>query len=321
LDTIKTTNCHIKALITIDTEADADPHWNKPTPLEFTSVIYGIPSLLRPIWDKYNVKPLYFVSPEVLSNSECCRILRDEIAKGCIIGAHLHSEYIEPQKKNIAGKPSNDFPCYANSTAVEYEKIHNLVGLLETTLDITPEWYRAGRFGADLDTIKSLKKLRFKYDSSVTPHINWETLGGPNHSNAPEHPYWIAKDQYYRSATKEESLGILEVPVTIGKKRFGVFGNLLSNHWLWYNWLRPTHMTIYEQKQLISRFLQKYHTNVYVMMFHSMEILINKTPYVKNTLMQSLFLKRIEKIIAFLQHLDRHAFHGDVEEFVSSSSL
>ena len=52
--------------ITIDTEMDADAHWKKSWPPEYTSVCEGIPKLLRPIWNRYHVHPIYFVSPEVV---------------------------------------------------------------------------------------------------------------------------------------------------------------------------------------------------------------------------------------------------------------
>ena len=52
--------------VTLDTEMDNDEHWGKHYPPEYSSVIEGIPKLLRPIWDRYDVHPVYFVSPEVL---------------------------------------------------------------------------------------------------------------------------------------------------------------------------------------------------------------------------------------------------------------
>jgi hypothetical protein len=54
---------------------------------------------LRPIWDRYDIRPVYFVSPEVANDNNCCEILKKEIERGSEIGAHLHSEYIEPEKK------------------------------------------------------------------------------------------------------------------------------------------------------------------------------------------------------------------------------
>ena len=283
--------------VTIDTEMDADIHWKKGYPAQFTSILEGIPKLLRPIWDEYNVTPIYFVSPEVVENDECCKVLRSEQSKGAIIGAHLHPEYIEPQKKNLKGGEPAEFPCYAYEKDIEKKKLENLSELIEKKLGKRPVWYRAARFGADSDTIEILEELGFKYDSSFTPCIDWSSKGGPDHSKTPLRSYYIDKNNIY-SDDKNEKTGIKELPVTIMGKRWGVLGKILPENWLFYKWIRPSHMTYIEQRNMIKR-LQKDGADTIVMMFHSMEVMIGKTPYVRNKFMQSYFLWRLRKTIAF----------------------
>ncbi|HIH31556.1 TPA: hypothetical protein HA235_02505 [Candidatus Woesearchaeota archaeon] len=294
----------VKLLVTLDVEPDCDIHWNRSNPLKFTSVTVGIPKILRPIWDKYDVKPIYFVSPEVVMDKKCCRYLKQEIKMGAIIGTHLHSEYIAPNItiKNPKGKPSKEIPCFTHDTKTEFEKIKNFTKLIERNLGVKPMWYRAARYGADLDTIKSLKKLGYKYDSSVTPHIDWSKQGGPDHSKAPEQPYWISKSNFYKATGQKQSIGIREYPITIIGKRFGILGKILPNNWYLFSWLRPTHMTVYEQKKLIRNYAKKYKNSEVILMFHSMEIMSGKTPFVRNQTMQKLFLSRLEKIIRFIKH-------------------
>ena len=287
-----------KFIITIDTEPDCDINWNRRFPLSFKSIIFGIPYLLRPIWDKYNINPIYFVSPKVVMDDECCKILKEEIKKGAIIGAHLHSECIAPNTKNIDNNPSLEFPCYAHSTSIEFEKIKNLTNLIKKNLNIRPIWYRAARYGADLDTIKSLQKLGYKYDSSVTPGIDWTSIGGPPHQMAPLQPYLISKYDYYKTCERKKD-GIIEVPITIFEKRFG-FGSLLSNKWFFYNWLRPSHMTVFEQKRLINKLIKIYKKPTFVLMFHSMEIIPKATPFVRSKLGRYLYLKRLSSVIRYL---------------------
>ncbi len=286
--------------VTIDTEPDCDTSWKRSSPLTFTSVTEGIPVLLRPLWDMYSIKPIYFVSPEVVRDDACCAVLKSEITKGSIIGAHLHSEYIEPRVTihDPAGKVSAEFPCYAHDTETEQEKIKNLTELIEKKLSFRPLWYRAARYGADLDTIHILHELGYRYDSSVTPGIDWSGIGGPDHSHAPQQPYWISRNDLYSSADKSRSTGIMEYPVTVFGKRFGIMGRFLPDSWLFSNWLRPTHMTVWEQKKIISEMTRLYDNPILVLLFHSMEIMINKTPFVRNRLMQKRFLKNLEKIIS-----------------------
>ena len=293
--------------ITIDTEPDCDIHWKRSDPLTFESVLSGIPNILRPLWSRYDIKPVYFVSPEVVQNDDCCRVLKQEIQLGAEIGAHLHSEYIEPQKKyeSFAGTPSDEFPCFAYSSEIELVKIRNLTELIVKKLGVNPVSYRAARYGADLDTIKSLEKLDYKIDSSVTPEIDWSSRGGPNHSKAPKQPYFVSTGNFYAAGNSK----ILEVPITISKKRFF----LLVNRWFFYRWLRPTLMTVAEMKILTNEFIRNYNDPVLNMMFHSMEIIPKKTPFVRTRIGQKLYLNRLEKII---RHLRKNRFESKTLKMV-----
>ena len=277
-----------RLFITLDTEMDADTHWRKREPAEFSSILNGIPNIYRKLWDKYDICPIYFVSPEVVDNRKCCEVLKNEICKGAIIGAHLHPEHIEPQKENIDEVEIEKFPCFAYDYEIEKKKLENLRDLIKTNLGVTPIWYRAARFGADEDTIKILDELGFKYDSSFTPNVNWSDKGGPNHSGTPVFSYKI------------KGSNIIEYPISIAGKRGGVLGKVLPENWLFYRWLRPTHMSYLEEKNLIDELTDK-GINDLVMMFHSMEIMINKTPYVRNKYMQKYYLWRLEKTIRYVK--------------------
>lgn len=282
-------------IITIDTEPDCDVSWKRSDPLTFESVLVGIPKILRPIWDKFEVRPVYFVSPEVVGNAQCCDVLKEEIRLGAEVGSHLHSEYIEPHKKyeDFAGTPSKEYPCFAHDTEIEFEKIKNLTELIERNVGVRPVSYRAARYGADLDTIKSLKRLGYTVDSSVTPRIDWSYQSGPDHSRGPQQPYFVSDESLYHAGNS----GILEVPITISEKRFF----LLPENWLFRRWLRPTHMTVFEMKLLVSEFLKKYENPVLNMMFHSMELIPGKTPFVKSTFAQKAYVSRLERTIAYLK--------------------
>lgn len=288
-----------KLYITIDTEMDASKHWVKSYPPEYSSILEGIPQRLRPIWDEVDAHPIYFVSPEVLYEEKCCEILKNEIVKGAIIGAHLHPEYIEPDSMWGEGieKIEPQFPCSAYDTTTESVKIQNLTKLIQDKLGVTPIWYRAARFGADEDTLHTLAKLGYQYDTSYTPGTDWSDRGGPDHSKVPHAPY----EQEWRESTKEgktEILRITEVPITIDGKRFGIIGKLLGSNWLFYKWLRPSHMTYLELKAMIEK-ADKNNVDILVMMFHSMEVMINKTPYVRTKWMQKYYLWRLRKLLLY----------------------
>ena len=140
--------------------------------------------------------------------------------------------------------------------------------------------------GADDDTLRWLAALGYNVDTSVTPHIDWRPKGGPDFTGYPDQPYWI-----------EESK-LLEVPVTIGGKRF----LLLPDKWFCYKWLRPSIMSCYEIKRLIDKFTQKNRESVVLnMMFHSMEIIPNASPYVRSKVSQRRFLRKLKNIFKYLK--------------------
>jgi len=277
---------------------DSDIHWVKRFPAEYSSVVEGIPQLLRPIWDELQVHPIYFVSPEILYEESCVQVLKSEIAAGAVIGAHLHPEYIDPGSifGEEMGEKTAQFPCFDYSDKVEKEKLENLTLLIEQKLGVKPTWYRAARFGADTATIQSLRALGYQYDSSVTPGIDWRVKGGPNHKNAQDRGYFISQKDIYAAACAGEENGIYECPVTILGKRFGFLGKFLPEHWIFYRWLRPTHMTGLELKGMIRQLAREGRSEA-VMMFHSMEVMVNKTPYVRNPLMQKWYLRRLRKAL------------------------
>jgi hypothetical protein len=129
-------------------------------------------------------------------------------------------------------------------------------------------------------------------DSSVTPDIDWSSIGGPNHSAAPKQPYFVNYENLYCPG----SMKILEVPITISKKRLP----FLPDKWLFYRWLRPTHMTAFEMKMIVNEFLADFEEPILNMMFHSMEIIPGKSPFVRTKFEQKFFLRRLEKIIRYM---------------------
>ena len=60
-------------------------------------------------------------------------------------------------------------------------------------------------------------------------------------------------------------------------------------------------MTFTEMKILTNEFIRNYDDPVLNMMFHSMEVIPKKTPFVRTGLGQKLYLNRLEKIIKYLK--------------------
>lgn len=286
------------AVITIDTEADANHQWQKKRPLRYMSVVFGLKEKLIPLFRKHQIKPVYFVAPEILENKEAVQILCSEQKNGLAeIGNHFHS-VVKQTGKNY---DFETFGCFALGNEDEATQIKLLDERISSLFGKKPVSYRAGRFGADLSTMRTLLRLGYRVDSSVTPHIDWTLKGGPDFINFPEQPYRVSPENFQK---EEKSSSLLEVPLTIGKKRFPC----LPNNWLSYRWLRPTHMLNFEVSALIEDYLFRYSKSpklTLCLMFHSMEIIPGATPFVRTSLESRFFLSRLQKMIVTLK---KHGF-------------
>lgn len=283
--------------VTIDTEADSDIKWSKKNPPTFASVHRGINAYLRPIFDKLKINPVYFVCAEVLEDEQCCRVLKNESGLGAEIATHLHGEEIDPHDQASAGVKTFAHRDYTDEE--EFEKIRYCTQLIKEKISTEPKSFRAGRFAADINTMRSLGKLGYCVDSSVTPNIDWSSMGGMNFKGFPHQPYFIDLDENdYKNPVGKS--GLLEVPLTIGKKK----AFFLPEKWYFYEWLRPSNMLFSEELFFIQRYLHKRRKEdivVLCLMFHSMEIIPKATPYVRTGFEQKLYLGRLYRTLQFLK--------------------
>ena len=257
-------------LATIDTECDHDARWARSKPLTFRSVREGVPQHLQPVFDAADAVPTYLLTVEVLEDPESVAALKGLRGRH-ELGTHLHSAFIEPEKKffDYAGVDSPDFQCHC-AADIEFRKLDNLTRLFESRLGYRPRSFRAGRFGAGVNTIRSLARLGYTVDTSVTPHILWRHPDGDvDFRRAPEQPYFPAADNL--NLAGPDPGPVLEVPVTT-KRRF-----LRGPHWL-----RPWMSTISSMKAIVRDHLRRHRARKVVvlnMMFHSMEVIPQASPY------------------------------------------
>ncbi len=282
----------IKTVVTIDVEPDSDRDWRRKSPLSFSSLFHGLPRLARLARDQ-KVPFVFFISPEVLYDRTALAALLDFPAYE--IGAHLHAEYVPPALTLRVGDRavSDQFPCSDLDDLTEQQKIENLTNHIERLTGRRPVSYRAARYGADLGTVKALKSLGYKVDSSVTPGLNWRGIGGPDFRGFPEQPYFVSDFDFRQRAGK----GLLEFPITVGGKRFPG----LPDKWYLHHWLRPSTVTLVEQKFLIKQRIKKYRATGQVffnVMFHSNEMGKNCSPA---PVSERAFFNRLEQTLRFLE--------------------
>jgi hypothetical protein len=277
-------------VITIDVEPDCSPNWKYSNPLTFNGVHEGIANRLQPIFNKFEITPTYLINNVVLEDSSSIQTFKNLNGK-YELGTHLHPEFIEPLKteSDYAGKKGVANSCFY-SPEIEFEKIKNITELFKSCFNFQPLSFRAGRFSAGSNTLKSLAKLNYKVDTSVTPNVIWDDHTrerAVDFRNAPTQPYLTDMDDI----TKEnESSALLEVPVSIARQKLSLSGYLkyvFNNKRIPFRgskpvWLRPkfsgTDMFRYVVEQMNNEYTSRKNI-VYNMMFHNVEVMPGLSPY------------------------------------------
>jgi hypothetical protein len=255
-------------LITIDTECDASPDWRNASPLSFRSITDGIPGLLQPFFNRYGAVPTYLLTTQVLESNACLETLKSLDGK-FELGTHLHPEFSSPSRKfeKPDGIRANDFSCQYDEKT-EFLKLEAITNLFTEAFNKKPLVYRGGRFGAGPSTIRALEKLGYIADTSVTPNVKWQSsVLKIDYSKAPGQPYF--PDNKRDISIKGKS-GIIEFPVSTWKP-------FLHGE----RWLRPSPVIPFREIIKVLDSLEKqFHGDIFAnMMFHSMEIIPDASPY------------------------------------------
>lgn len=166
-----------------------------------------------------------------------------------------------------------------------------------------PLSFRAGRFGAGINTGKILQELDYQTDSSLVPHVRHLYRDGeifPDHSRCLESPYFVAENG---DLTQPGNSPLLEIPITVRNihRRFDPFG-LRKNI---DAWLRPS-VSTYPAMARIARVVMRESIPVMTMMFHNVEFVPACSPYAKNQDDVRTLLRRLERFFAFCQNNGIH---------------
>jgi hypothetical protein len=307
-------------LITIDTECDKRTDWTTRYPFEFRSITEGIPDRLQPLFRRSGVKATYLLSPEIIGDPKCARVL-GAIGEDHELGTHLHGEYIEPQADfEAAGTMAfqGDYPA-----ETEYDKLKNLTKLFTETFGYRPTAFRAGRFGIGKESLNFLNQLGYLVDSSVFPLKITPTVRHQNNFyDAPVKAYFPDLKDYAR---EDESVNLLELPLTVHSRFFlnipRSWRKSVASHPLWVSGLskllgrdkvktyslRPSTNSYDQMKAVVDGHIRIHHDDEPVflnMMFHSNEIIEEASPYCRTSADVSAFLGRMEKLFQYLEKLN-----------------
>jgi hypothetical protein len=276
--------------VSIDVEPDCTPNWVYSDPLTFRGVSTGIKDILQPLFNKYDVSPTYLINNVVLENKGAIEVFKslDGVVE---LGTHLHPEFIAPEKlhDDYAGKKGEANCCFLPPD-IEAQKIFNITQLFYKQFGYMPASFRAGRFSAGINTMKTLIELGYKVDSSVTPGVAWNDKsreGIVDYTRQNSLPYWCDNTSFPGSGNRKS---ILEIPVSIEYTRKLFIKSKLT-------WLRPFYSSVNEMIRLSRKIISSTPADQSVilnMMFHNVEVMPALSPYAHDQASANKLVQQIE---------------------------
>lgn len=191
--------------ISIDTEEEFD--WDGPFARENKGVEHlSKVARFQQLCEEYGIKPTYMVDWPIIESAAGAELFGPMVADGkASLGLHLHPWVTPPFDEEVNAR--NSYACNL-SPALERAKLGALYDLLKSRFGVEADIYRAGRYGAGVNTAEILTDLGITVDSSVRARFDYAAQHGPDFASSPVNPFWLRP-------------GLIELPVTT------VFGGML----------------------------------------------------------------------------------------------
>ncbi len=306
-------------IVTVDTEEEFD--WTAP----FTRDVHGtthVESIERfqRLCDDNGVRPAYLVDYPIANDANAVELLGRYVSEQrADVGVQLHP-WVNP--------PFQEEPSVANSYAcnltpeLERAKLTALHTMIVERFGIKPQMYRAGRYGVGVNSLKILRELGVSIDTSVRSLFDYSGQGGPNYSDAPLEPYWIAKHELIELPVTSVFSGALK---SAGKVIFSrAFETLTSRGLLARTGmleriaLTPEGIPAEKAIQAIDIGLRR-KIPILNFSFHSPSLAVGHTPYVRNAEELERFYDWWVKIFAHLKARNVQPIH--VNEIVRAAGI
>ena len=302
----------MKLIITIDTEEDSwDKYSATKNPVENIERIIH----LQKAFDEFRVKPTYLVSYPVATNTKSVTILKKILDEGkCEIGMHCHPWNTPPfDEKNVINA-KDTMLCNLNDDLV-FQKMATLHEAICKRFGVVPISFRAGRWSFSPGVARSLCRLSYRIDTSVTPYTNWENCHGINFSSFSPHIF-----KFNEGGLSDRDLrgALLEVPATVGflqknfkrsmqltkiasfpsARKIRLKAILSRLRLLNQAWLSPE----IEDVDTMIRLSKRMENNNFPclnMVFHSTSLLPGASPFVKSKNEATNFIQKIRDFLVF----------------------
>ena len=187
-------------ILTVDTEEEFD--WARPLDRKDHGVAHvGRLAKFQEFAEGRGVVPVYLIDWPIATSERAAQILAGPIADGrAEIGVQLHPWVNPPFEEEVTQDNS-----FAGNLPIglERSKLNQLRNRIEENFSTAPLIYRAGRYGVGPATAGLLADAGIAIDTSVRPHFDYSSAGGPSYLLHPLAPYWL-----------DDERTLLELPLT-----------------------------------------------------------------------------------------------------------
>ena len=289
-------------LITIDTEGDNLWEWRQGLPIK-TNCVDFLPRF-QELCNRYEFKPTWLTNYEIIMNDRYVDFIKKIEKSGTgELGMHLHAWSTPPDYKISIEENGQPYLIEYPENIME-AKIKTMTDVIVERTGIKPVSLRAGRWAMDDRYFSFLAKYGYKYDCSVTPHIDWsnalgwtKNFGGSNYTDCLEQSYLDVS-------------GIREIPVSIRKadryiipeqKNFRKFAAALRQMIVKQPlWLRPNGKNLNEMKYIIRKISLENNSNYLMFMLHSSELMPGGSPTFRTEDSIEKMYRDVEKIFSMI---------------------
>ncbi len=302
----------MKLIITIDTEEDNWTSWSAADN-SVENIEQIIP--LQKLFDRYGARPTYLISYPVANNPRSVQILKRILEEDrCEIGMHCHPWNTPPVKDTEEIGEQDTMLCNIPANLV-LDKLSHLDDTIYKNFRVKAQSFRAGRWGFGPAVARALCRLNYRFDTSVTPYVNWEDYQGPDFSGFGPGSFKFTAQGIEQ---KSESGFLVEIPVTIG-----ILHRSIHNLQIWIKtlrkalarrvkfdgilkrltfmntvWLSPE-LTGPEDMILLANRMKKNNASFLNLTFHSVSLQKGLSPFVKTKEDEFRFMQNIESFLRF----------------------
>lgn len=304
-------------IVTVDVEEDDWTGYHRS--IYSTENLREMP-LLQRYFDDAEIMPTYLINYPVATDPFAVGFLKEISKDGrCEIGTHIHPWNTPPFEEPINDR--NKMFCNLPED-LQYRKLRHLHETIRDNVKVSPVSFRAGRWAFDPVVARTIHRLEYKVDTSITPYTDWSDIVGPDYSDVPPdlHLYPVVDSHGNPNGT------LLEVPASIGylqknnsycnniykmfKKKYfekiKVLGFLNRLNILNKIWLSPELCDIHHMIGLVERF-RRDGQKIINMTLHSNSMKQGMNPFIKGKAELEKFKDNLQN---FMKHVKRQGIRS-----------